>query len=68
MYVDEVVDLVDLTDIMFNLVGVPGQTGLSVEQRKRLTIANEMVANPSVMFMDEPTSGGCAARARLKMA
>ena len=56
-YVDEVVDLVDLTEIMFNLVGVPGQTGLSVEQRKRLTIANEMVANPSVIFMDEPTSG-----------
>ena len=36
---------------------MPGQTGLSVEQRKRLTIANEMVACPSVIFMDEPTSG-----------
>ena len=33
-------------------VGVPGLTGLSVEQRKRLTIANEMVASPSVIFMD----------------
>ena len=32
-------------------VGIPGQSGLSVEQRKRLTIANEMVASPSVMFM-----------------
>ena len=38
-------------------VGIPGESGLSVEQRKRLTIANEMVASPSVMFMDEPTSG-----------
>ena len=38
-------------------VGVPGQTGLSVEQRKRLTIAVELVANPSIVFMDEPTSG-----------
>jgi ABC-type transporter Mla maintaining outer membrane lipid asymmetry ATPase subunit MlaF len=56
-FVDETMDLVDLTDIMFDLVGIPGQTGLSVEQRKRLTIANEMVANPSIMFMDEPTSG-----------
>ena len=39
------------------LVGVPGQSGLSVEQRKRLTIGVELCANPSVIFMDEPTSG-----------
>ena len=40
------------------LVGTPGQSGLSVEQRKRLTIGVELCANPSVIFMDEPTSGG----------
>jgi energy-coupling factor transporter ATP-binding protein EcfA2 len=34
-----------------------GMYGLSVEQRKRLTIAVELVANPSIVFMDEPTSG-----------
>lgn len=39
------------------MVGIPGRTGLSVEQRKRLTIGVELVANPSVIFMDEPTSG-----------
>ena len=39
------------------LVGLPGTSGLSVEQRKRLTIAVELVANPSAVFMDEPTSG-----------
>ena len=38
-------------------VGLPGVTGLSTEQRKRLTIAVELVANPAVVFMDEPTSG-----------
>ena len=36
-----------------------GMYGLSVEQRKRLTIAVELVANPSIVFMDEPTSGVC---------
>lgn len=31
--------------------------GLTVEQRKRLTIAVELVSNPGLIFMDEPTSG-----------
>ena len=38
-------------------MGTAGVDGLSVEQRKRLTIAVELVSNPSVVFMDEPTSG-----------
>jgi ABC-type Na+ transport system ATPase subunit NatA len=57
MYVEEVMEIVELTDIMFNLVGAPGLGGLSTEQRKRLTIGVELVSNPAVVFMDEPTSG-----------
>ncbi len=49
--------MVDLLPIRASLVGLPGGAGLSVEQRKRLTIAVELVANPPVIFMDEPTSG-----------
>ena len=41
------------------LVGLPAVSGLSVEQRKRLTIAVELVSNPAIVFMDEPTSGAC---------
>ena len=50
-------ELVELTPLRYALVGLPGTSGLSVEQRKRLTIAVELVANPSAVFMDEPTSG-----------
>lgn len=56
-HVEEVMSIVELDKIRGALVGIPGATGLSVEQRKRLSIAVEMVANPSVIFMDEPTSG-----------
>ncbi len=50
-------DLVELRPVRVALVGEAGVSGLSVEQRKRLTIAVELVANPSIVFMDEPTSG-----------
>ena len=53
----QVMDLVELMPLRTALVGLPGTSGLSVEQRKRLTIAIELVANPSAVFMDEPTSG-----------
>ncbi|XXG63182.1 hypothetical protein AAC387_Pa05g1423 [Persea americana] len=57
MFIEEVMELVELTSLRESLVGLPGLNGLSTEQRKRLTIAVELVANPSIIFMDEPTSG-----------
>ncbi|KAK4277139.1 hypothetical protein QN277_015181 [Acacia crassicarpa] len=57
MFVEEVMELVELKPLREALVGLPGVNGLSTGQRKRLTIAVELVANPSIIFMDEPTSG-----------
>jgi ABC-type multidrug transport system ATPase subunit len=57
MFIKEVMDLVELTSLSEALVGLPSINGLSTEQRKRLTIAVELVANPFIIFMDEPTSG-----------
>ncbi|KAI0393318.1 ABC-2 type transporter-domain-containing protein [Xylariaceae sp. FL0594] len=52
-YVDTIIDLLELQDLANTLVG-----GLSIEQRKRVTIGVELVSKPSILiFLDEPTSG-----------
>ncbi|KAI8529594.1 hypothetical protein RHMOL_Rhmol12G0237000 [Rhododendron molle] len=67
VFVDEVMDLVELDNLKDAIVGLPGIMGLTTEQRKRLTIAVELVANPSIIFMDEPTTGLDARAAAIVM-
>ncbi|XP_044483311.1 pleiotropic drug resistance protein 3-like isoform X2 [Mangifera indica] len=66
-FVNEVLEIIELDEIKDSLVGLPGNSGLSTEQRKRLTIAVELVANPSIIFMDEPTTGLDARAAAIVM-
>ncbi|KAG2197666.1 hypothetical protein INT47_002373 [Mucor saturninus] len=57
-YVEQIIRLMEMERIADALVGdLEAGVGISVEERKRLTIATELVGKPKLLFLDEPTSG-----------
>ncbi|KAI9499206.1 ABC-2 type transporter-domain-containing protein [Zychaea mexicana] len=57
-YVEQIITLLEMEDIADCQIGeVEHGVGISVEERKRLTIGMELVAKPKLLFLDEPTSG-----------
>jgi ABC-type multidrug transport system ATPase subunit len=55
--VDEVLHDLDLFEIRDFKVGKPLNKVISGGQRKRVNIALELIREPSILFVDEPTSG-----------
>lgn len=57
-YVEEIIKILEMEDIADAVIGTTESgLGISVEERKRLTIGVELVAKPKLLFLDEPTSG-----------
>ena len=52
-FVDQILDDVELSVLANALVGSEEAGGLSFEQKKRLSIAVELAASPSILFLDE---------------
>ena len=53
--VDYYIELFGLKEVAHTLVGevgVPGAAAISVANRKKLAIAQEMIAHPRLLFMD----------------
>lgn len=55
--VDKLLSDLDLQDVRNLTVGNPLNKFISGGQRKRLNIALELIREPAVLFVDEPTSG-----------
>jgi ABC-type multidrug transport system ATPase subunit len=55
--VQDLIDQLGLTKSANTIVGNAKVRGLSGGERKRLSIACEMISSPPVIFLDEPTSG-----------
>ena len=56
-YVEEIISLLEMDSFADAIIGSP-ELGLTVEQRKRVTIGVELAARPQLLlFLDEPTSG-----------
>jgi ABC-type multidrug transport system ATPase subunit len=59
-WIFSVMEILELSSLCDHLIGTTTSSsggGLSFEQRKRVSIGLELVANPSLLFLDEPTTG-----------
>ncbi|KAL7539285.1 hypothetical protein ACHAXR_012568 [Thalassiosira sp. AJA248-18] len=61
MLVDNTLSKLGLVHVQDSLIGIPGGSGksrgISGGERKRVAVAVELVARPSILLLDEPSSG-----------
>ena len=62
--VDDLVESFGLQGQAGTIVGTPIQKGISGGQKRRLSVASQLVTSPKILFLDEPTSGLDSAASR----
>lgn len=55
--VDAVLEDLGISHIKDSFIGTDLERGISGGERKRLSIASELVTDPAILYLDEPTSG-----------
>lgn len=55
--VESVLKAFGLGDQADDLVGTPVRKGISGGQKRRLSVASQLITSPKILFLDEPTSG-----------
>eukprot|EP01117_Protostelium_nocturnum_P012323 TRINITY_DN4537_c0_g1_i1.p1 TRINITY_DN4537_c0_g1~~TRINITY_DN4537_c0_g1_i1.p1 ORF type:complete len:901 (+),score=235.86 TRINITY_DN4537_c0_g1_i1:118-2820(+) len=55
--ISSVLEDLGISHISDTLIGTEMTRGISGGEKRRLSIASELVSNPSILFLDEPTSG-----------
>lgn len=55
--VDEIIRIFYLNKCADNMIGSARIKGISGGERKRTSIAMDMISNPGILYLDEPTSG-----------
>jgi len=55
--INDIIEVLGLCHVKYNIIGDVEQRGLSGGERKRVNIGMELASDPNVLFLDEPTSG-----------
>ncbi|KAF2091424.1 ATP-binding cassette transporter-like protein [Saccharata proteae CBS 121410] len=55
--ITNLIDAFGLQNQADTLVGTPIRKGISGGQKRRLSVASQLVTSPKILFLDEPTSG-----------
>ena len=54
---DQLLSAFGLRNQADTIVGTPIKKGISGGQKRRLSIASQLITSPKILFLDEPTSG-----------
>lgn len=55
--IDALLDSFGLRNQQHTLIGTPIRKGISGGQKRRVSVASQLITGPKVLFLDEPTSG-----------